>query len=97
MRAIVKGKVYDTSTAAAIAGAESIEPQCDFHFWRERLYRTQKGAWFLAAEGGALSQWADNGYGRRIVPMSANDVLRWAEKHQIQACVIERHLEVEEA
>jgi len=58
MRKIINGKVYDTTTADEICewGPSGLTRN-DFHWWTESLYRTKKGAWFVAGEGGALSKY----------------------------------------
>ena len=59
MLRIIDGKRYDTETANLIC---DISPN-DFHYGDFRyesthLYRTGKGTWFIAGEGGPLSRWA---------------------------------------
>jgi hypothetical protein len=56
---IIDGKRYDTETATLIC---DISPNDfhydDFRYESTHLYRTGKGAWFMAGEGGPLSRWA---------------------------------------
>jgi hypothetical protein len=60
MRKIINGKSYDTETAdfiCDISGYGGTLSHSDFRFEDTDLYRTQKGAWFIAGKGGALSRW----------------------------------------
>ena len=58
MRKVINGKTYRSHTAQLIVTLPSPFPKTD-HKWHEtRLYRNQRGAYFLAGEGGALSRWA---------------------------------------
>ena len=59
IRRIIDGKAYDTGTAIEVAEiADFGNGPNDFRFESTSLYRTQKGAWFIAGEGGALTRWA---------------------------------------
>ena len=49
MRRIVDGKRYDTETAQKI-GHESRGNCGDFRAWSETLYKTKKGAFFIAED-----------------------------------------------
>jgi len=59
MLRIIDGKRYDTETATLIC---DISPNDfnydDFRYESTHLYRTGKGTWFIAGEGGPLSRWA---------------------------------------
>jgi len=59
---VIDGLRYDTETAEEICditpqGSRSMS-RSDFRWEDTRLYRTRKGRFFVAGEGGALSQWA---------------------------------------
>ena len=59
MRKIIDGKVYDTTTATEICDiSPSGYSQNDFNHEDTRLYRSPKGAYFVAGNGGARSRWA---------------------------------------
>ena len=69
MKRVIEGKRYDTETADCVA---DISPRryandaSNFHWEDTYLYRTKKGAWFIAGKGHAASRWATacgNGYG----------------------------------
>lgn len=59
MKRIINGKRYDTATAIMVC---DVSPRGfygnDFRREDTGLYRTPKGSWFLAGEGGPLSRWA---------------------------------------
>lgn len=67
MKRIIDGKRYNTETATEVA---DVSPRGfyrgDFRYEDTRLYRTPKGRWFLAGEGGPMSRWSRsvglNGY-----------------------------------
>ena len=86
MRRIVNGKVYDTETADWIANYE-YRHRGDFHWYAEDLYRTKKGTFFLAGEGGGLSKyqvevgcrsWCG---GSKIIVLTEEEAREWVEKY----------------
>ena len=89
MKAIIGGKRYDTEKAELIASDHSVGmSKSDFRWWEEELYRTPKGSWFLAGEGGALTKYAiqvgsnASGAGEAITPLSEEEVREWLEKSE---------------
>jgi len=88
MRRVIKGKTYNTVTAAII-GSDSFGYLNDFDHWNESLYRTKKGAYFLAGSGGARTKYAirsdRNTYygGERIFPVTYEEALAWCEAHGV--------------
>ncbi len=91
MRAIIEGKKYDTETAELVGESDNlgtgVDSVTDFAFWEAGLYRTPKGRYFLAGEGGAASMFSEpvgqnaRGGGSGIIPMSKDQALEWAERH----------------
>ncbi len=86
MKQIIEGKRYDTSTAQEIGAWWNGYPTSDFHYCEEKLYLTSKGNFFLAGEGGALSQYARShgnatGGGEAITPLSREEAFQWAQEH----------------
>ena len=87
MKAIIKGKRYDTSKCELIGETTSGGSHSDFHYWEAGLYRTPRTReYFIAGEGGPLTAYGHatgDGNGRvggeRIVPVSPEDALAWAE------------------
>ncbi len=82
MRKVINGKTYRTHTAQLIVTLPSPFPTTD-HKWHDtRLYRNQRGAYFLAGEGGSLSRWAKatpHGAiaGEGIEPLSKDEALAY--------------------
>ena len=66
MKKVIEGKVYNTETAEELHDWSNHYPCSDFKACSESLYRTKKGAFFIAGSGGPLSSYAvpcGNGYG----------------------------------
>lgn len=87
---IIDGLLYDTETATLICDLSINTDRSNWHFDETGLYRTQKGAFFVAGEGGPLSRWAltttgggsahhDPGAG--IEPVDVNEAKRLIEQH----------------
>ena len=101
MRAIIDGKRYDTDTATCVAGYWNGLGKSDFRCLEEDLYRTPKGAWFLAGKGGALTAyakpWGDGTTGGEAIrPLADDEARRWLEaRNEVEA--IEAHFKIEEA
>ena len=82
-------------------GEDSYSGYADFRHWKEQLYRTRKGSFFLYGEGGPLScyavheedGWAD---GEKIIPYTEGEAKAWVEKH-LSASEYEDLFGVEEA
>ena len=55
MKKVIDGKLYNTDTADLIAEDDNGRPDNDVHHFRQELYKTKKGAWFVFREGGAMS------------------------------------------
>ena len=58
MTRVINGKTYRTRTAQLIVTLPGHFPKTDNKWHETRLYRNQRGAYFLAGEGGSLSRWA---------------------------------------
>jgi hypothetical protein len=86
MRKVIDGLLYDTKKAEVL-GFDDYGYAGDFESWTERLYRTPKGAYFLAGEGGALTKYGrpaeggGMGGGWAITPLSEAEAKRWMEHH----------------
>lgn len=102
MKRVIDGKVYNTETATLI-GEDSYGYSSDFSYWSESLYKTRNGAYFIHGEGGARSKWgrqtSQNTWsgGAGIEVLSEGEAIAWCERHQVDADVITRHFEVEDA
>ena len=64
MKKIIDGFLYDTETAAEVASTR-------YGYWgdaselSETLYITTKGNWFVYGNGGPMSKWGKDDFGRR--------------------------------
>lgn len=87
MKRVIEGKVYNTATANRIHAYESPEMSGDFQYFMEALYRTQRGNYFIAGEGGPMSPYAESlgggsyGGGSGITPVSLQEAAWWLEEH----------------
>jgi hypothetical protein len=103
MKKVIDGKVYNTETAECIHEWSNSYYPNDFHYCEESLYKTKKGAWFVAGEGGAMSGYARScgsnswagGEGLRV--LSDEEALGWLEQHGADADTIAAHFPIEEA
>lgn len=57
MRRQINGKIYDTTTAEFIATIAHRGGPNDFSHECTQLFKTKKGAFFLAGYGGPMSRW----------------------------------------
>lgn len=84
MKKIINGKTYDTETAEELAAR--CENCRSFEYVNETLYKTKKGAYFLAGEGGPMSRYSvpdGNGSssGSDIIPLSEEQAKAWTEEY----------------
>jgi hypothetical protein len=56
MQRVVNGKRYDTETAEKVCEWSKRD---GLDWYKNALYRTARGAWFIAGEGGPMSQWRE--------------------------------------
>ena len=104
MKRIINGKSYNTETATLVAHYDSPHGCTDFHHYSEGLYRTRKGAWFLAGEGGPMSKYARSlgsnswGGGDGLEVLTAEEAQEWLERRDFVA-ELEEHFasSIEEA
>lgn len=87
MKKVIEGALYNTDTAQEIGYAEPNGSNIrDFSWFRETLYRTKSGKYFLHGEGGGNSrygEWHGNtgGWGQQIRPYTPEDAREWAEEN----------------
>lgn len=99
MKKIINGKRYNTETAEFVAGYSNGTGRGDFRYVSEDLYRTPRGRWFVAGEGGAMSSWAtpcgDNSRtgGEGIRPLNPDEAMEWLEIHE-ETEALEKYFEV---
>ena len=86
MKKVVQGVLCDTTTARLV-GEFQHSNRNDFHFYREELYRTKSGKYFIHGEGHAASpyarkvaqsEWAPGEAIKLLPPEAAR---QWAEDH----------------
>ncbi|MEX2492957.1 MAG: hypothetical protein WD425_14475 [Nitrospirales bacterium] len=58
MKRVIDSKVHNTQTATEICELPCHHYRGDFQYHDTTLYRTPKGAYFVAGEGGPMSMWA---------------------------------------
>lgn len=86
MQQVINGKRYDTETAERLTGSH-YGYSSDFDYLWEDLYRTKKGAYFIAGEGGPRTSYrtevSQNIYarGEAIRPLTEAQALDWLETH----------------
>lgn len=87
MKRVIRGKLYDTETAALIGEYSSGGSSRDFQHYDEDLYRTPNGLYFLHGSGGPMTSYCravgQNEWtgGEDIRPLSREEALEWAEQH----------------
>lgn len=105
MKKIIQGLRYDTDNAILVGEYYTRNiGKSDFNYWEAALYKTPKsGKFFLAGEGHAMTQFGSTngnarGWGEKLIPMSQEEALEWAEQY-LTAEEIEEHFDdsIEEA
>jgi hypothetical protein len=86
MKCVIDGKVYDTETAEELHSWDNGHYDNDFRSCSETLYRTAKGNYFLAGEGGPMTEYAiirgdGKGWGEEIRPLTEQEAMEWLETH----------------
>ncbi len=86
MKKIINAKLYDTATAEKLAEKWNGLNTSDVRNFRETLFKTKKGSYFLYGEGGAATRWAKkNGNsldaGRNIIQMDKWKAMEWLAKN----------------
>jgi hypothetical protein len=86
MRKIVDGKIYDTEIAERIAERKTGYGRGDFNWCEETLYRTKKGRWFLAGQGGAMTRYAQGSdvyqtSSLDVIPLTQGEAVEWLQEH----------------
>ena len=85
MREVIDRKVYDTETAEFLAKYDNGLSRSDFRALSESLFKTKKGAYFLAGTGGALTRYAEKcgnmtSGSSMITPLTNEEALEWCEQ-----------------
>lgn len=87
MKQIINGKRYDTNTATFVAKYGRGLGRGDFSNYDEELYRTPRGNWFLAGEGGPMTKYSRpcgnmTSGGSGIIPLSPDEARSWLENKE---------------
>jgi len=86
MQKLINGKLYDTDHAEKIASYSTGGSTSDFDFYREALYRTESGRWFLHGQGHAKTKYASTtsdgmkGWGSDIRALSEEQAFEWCQR-----------------
>jgi len=89
MKRVLTGKIYDTETAAYLCTVPCHHAPGNFAYHNTNLYRTRKGRYFIAGEGGPTSMWAqpcgNDGYtgGNGIRPLDTDAAREIAERAEL--------------
>jgi hypothetical protein len=103
MKKVINGSLYNTETAQSLG---CVEPagynSSDFNYFKETLYRTKSGKYFLHGEGHGNSrygEWRGNtgGWGEQIRPYTPEEARQWAGENLSAKEYIEAFGEPEEA
>lgn len=84
MKQIIDGKIYNTETATYIGNDYGGD---GFSSYDESLYKTPRGRYFLAGEGGPMTKYAESAGqnswrgSKKIIVLSEEEAREWAEKH----------------
>lgn len=87
MKKVINGALYNTDTAQELGSTEPAGcSKRDFNYFRETLYRTKSGKYFLHGEGHGNSRYGvwhgnDGGWGEKIMPMTLEEAMEWAERN----------------
>lgn len=101
MKRIIKGKMYNTETAANVGCWDNGLYCNDLYYCSETLYKKRTGEYFLYCEGGAGSRYSERDgnftcYGETIMPLSLQDAKEWVERELNADTYVELFGEVEE-
>lgn len=87
MKKVINGALYNTDTAQVLGCVEPNGSNTrDFSYFCETLYRTKSGKYFLHGEGHGNSRYGvwhgnDGGWGEKIMPMTLEEAMEWAERN----------------
>ena len=101
MKTVINGKVYDTETADFIDSYENTQNYSDYSHYKECLYLTKKGQYFLSGYGGPASPYAKSYLnsateGRRIQLLDEQQAQAWAEENDCAVEVIMKYWTIHE-
>mgnify|MGYP001562421380 FL=1 len=103
MKQVIDGKIYNTETAELLHEWDNGIYGNDFRCCNESLYKTKKGAYFIAGSGGAMSKYAksygnNTGGSEGIEVVTEKEAIRWLEEHDGSDILAEKFADrIEEA
>ena len=93
MQRVINRKLYDTEQAEQIARYAPLTDRGDFNYLIETLYKTSDGEYFLHAEGGAATKWAEKISNQRtpgevIQLLTDEEAVDWCEERAIDGEIV---------
>ncbi len=89
---VIGGKCYDTSDASLIGCIYSGRRRGDFRWLREGLYKSRRGEFFLAGQGGPSSKWVnDSVAGGGLKILTEEEAMVWAQQNNVPSFIIKQH------
>lgn len=93
MKRVINRKLYDTEQAEQIARYAPLTDRGDFNYLIETLYKTSEGDYFLHAEGGASTKWAEKISNQRtpgevIQLLTEEEAIDWCEERMIDGEIV---------
>ncbi|SDY88917.1 hypothetical protein [Halopenitus persicus] len=93
MQQVINRKLYDTEQAEQVARYAPLTDRGDFNYLIETLYKTSDGEYFLHAEGGASTKWAEKISNQRtpgevIQLLTDEEAVDWCEERSIDGEII---------
>lgn len=101
MKKVISGKTYDTTTATCICALSRFEDDPrNFGHESTTLYKSPRGQFFLAGEGGPRSRWArhegsESQSGAGMELLDEAEARDFAEQAGAKASTIEAHFAIE--
>ena len=99
MQIIIDSKLYDTETATEIDDCfnSSVEYNFDGNQVIERLFRTEKGQWFMTCQSRGMAKryhLLDND--KEFMLMDTGQALVWCEARKIEPKIVQQHFKLKE-
>ncbi|SEH54211.1 hypothetical protein SAMN05192561_105157 [Halopenitus malekzadehii] len=93
MQQVINRKLYDTEQAEQVARYAPLTDRGDFNYLIETLYKTSDGEYFLHAEGGASTKWAEKISNQRtpgevIQLLTDEEAVDWCEERSIDGEIV---------
>lgn len=102
MKKVIDGKNFNTETALEICDGGHNECSTEFDRFSETLYKTKKGAYFVAGNGGPMSKYAEHSGanettgGESMKLVTESEALKFCERYELEPEKIAEHFEITE-